>query len=211
MRVQLQAASPVHMSRLLPAFPLVITATQGRTLVWRRGFERVVVPGHPLVIAPFEAIDLCLDGGATQPACCSLELQLQLPGSTAGTSLHHRISRRVFVQPQHAWSAAFIADLLRGSPAQVRRTLFSEGAALTELCRTQRLMRVLFEVLADGAGSAELRRRTGWSPRNDLEAAFYDWFGLSLHAIGRLGTGRAAIATSRAPTFVPHWPEQQLA
>ncbi|MGN5478523.1 AraC family transcriptional regulator [Cupriavidus basilensis] len=196
---------------MLPAFPLVITATQGRTLVWRRGFERVVVPGHPLVIAPFEAIDLCLDGGATQPACCCLELQLQPPGSMAGTSLHHRISRRVFVQPQHAWSAAFIADLLRGSPAQVRRTLFSEGAALTELCRTQRLMRVLFEVLADGAGSAELRRRTGWSPRNDLEAAFYDWFGLPLHAIGRLGRGRAAIATSRAPTFVPHWPEQQLA
>lgn len=210
MRVQLQAASPVHLFRLQPAFPLVITATRGRTLVRRRGFERVVVPGNPLVIASFEAIDMCLDGGPIQPACCSLELQLQ-PGSTAGMSLHHRLSRRVFVEPQHAWSAAFIADLLRGSPAQVRRTLFSEGAALTELCRTQRLMRALFEVLADGAGSAELRRRIGWSPHNDLEAAFYDWFGLSLHAIGRLGTGRAAIATPRAATFVPHWPEQQLA
>ncbi len=209
MRVQLQAASPVHLSRLLPAFPLTITATRRRILVRQRGFERVVTPGHPLVIAPFETFDMCVDGGPTQPAACNLELQLQ-SASTAGMALHHRLSRRVFVQPQQAWSAASIADLLRASPAQVRRTLFSEGAALTELCRTQRLMRVLFEVLADGAGPAQLRQRTGWSPRNDLEAAFYDWFGQSLHAVGRLGTGSAVNATPCAPLFAPLWPERQL-
>lgn len=210
MRVQLQAAVPVHLSRLLPAFPLVITATRGRALMRRRGFERAIVPGQPVVVAPFEAIDLCLDGGALQPSCCTLELRLQA-GGAPGASLHHRLSQRVFVQPQHTWSAAFIADLLRASPSQVRRTLFSEGAALTDLCRTQRLMRALFEALGDGAGAEELKRRTGWPARGDLEAAFYDWFGLSLHMLGRLGAGRAAAATPRAAACVPHWPGQLLA
>ncbi|MFJ1256648.1 AraC family transcriptional regulator [Cupriavidus sp. CuC1] len=212
MRVQLQSGSHVHLSRLVPAFPLLITATQGKTRVRRRGFERVMVPGHRVVVAPFEAIDLYLDGGAAQPAGCSFEIQFQ-PGCVSEPSLHQRLSQRVFVQPQHTWTAAFIADLLHASPAQVRRTLFSEGAALTELCRTQRLMRALFEVLNDGIGAEELKRRIGWSPCSDLEAAFYDWFGLSLRALRRLATGRAtgSVVTGRAAAFLPQWLEQQLA
>ncbi|WP_064737459.1 hypothetical protein [Cupriavidus sp. amp6] len=209
MRIELQPFSHTHVSRLLPAFPLVIAATQGKTLVRRRGFERVVVPGQPLVVAPFETVDLYLDGGAMQPACCSLEMRLR-PGGAPGASLHHRLSQRVFMQPQHTWSAAFIADLLRASPTQVRRTLFSEGAALTELCRTQRLMRALFEVLHDNPGTETLKRRIGWSPGSDLEAAFYDWFGLSLHALARSGARRPP-AAMRAAAFVPQWLEQQLA
>ncbi|BDB27417.1 AraC family transcriptional regulator [Cupriavidus sp. P-10] len=210
MRIELQAFSHMHVSRLLPAFPLVIAAAQGKTLVRRRGFERVVVPGQPLVVAPFETVDLYLDGGAMQPACCSLQMRLR-PGGAPGASLHHRLSRRVFMQPQHTWSAAFIAGLLRASPTQVRRTLFSEGAALTELCRTQRLMRALFEVLHDNPGAEELKRRIGWSPRSDLEAAFYDWFGLSLHALARSGARRPAADATRAAAFVPRWLEQQMA
>lgn len=210
MRVQLQAASHVQLSCLLPAFPLVIAATRGKTLVRRRGFERLVVPGRPVVVPPFEAVDLHLDGGAVQPACCSLEIQLR-PAGAPSVSLHHRLSQRVFVQPQHTWSAASIADLLCASPTQVRRTLFSEGAALTELCRTQRLMRALFEVMHDGVGAEELKRRIGWPPRSDLEAAFYDWVGLSLHTFRRLGSGRTAVHSARTETFVPQWPEQQLA
>lgn len=212
MRVQLQSCTHLHLQRLVPAFPLVVTVTQGKILVRRRGFERVIVPGHSMEIGPFEMIDLYLDGGPAQLACCILEI-LPEPGNAAEPSLHHRLSQRVFIQPQHTWTAAFIADFLRASPTQVRRTLFSEGAALTELCRTQRLMRALFEVLEDGIGAEELKRRIGWLPRSDLEAAFYDWFGLSLHALRRMATGRpaGAVATGRDATFPPRWLDQQIA
>ena len=43
--------------------------------------------------------------------------------------------------------------LLDIPPPQLRRMLFSEGTALTELCRTQRLMRALFETLAGHAAA----------------------------------------------------------
>ncbi|MBP0619422.1 hypothetical protein [Cupriavidus consociatus] len=90
MRIELQAFSPTQVSRLLPAFPLVIAATQGKTLVRRRGFERLAVPGQSLVVAPFETVDLYLDGGALQPARCSLGMRLRPGGTPAGVSAGRR-------------------------------------------------------------------------------------------------------------------------
>jgi AraC-like DNA-binding protein len=189
MRVHLQSYSHVSLSRLLPAFPLTIVATRGRSLMRRRGFDRILVPGQRIIVAPFEAIELHLDGAAMQPSSCTMEIQEHPVGSRA-LPFHHRLSQRVFLHPERAWSADFLADLLNTSPPRIRSMLFSEGAALTDLCRTQRLMRTLFEVLEGKVSARELSGRVGWPPRSDLEPAFYDWFGISLRAARLLARDR---------------------
>ncbi|TDF65663.1 AraC family transcriptional regulator [Cupriavidus sp. L7L] len=190
MRVHLQSPMHISLQRLLLAFPLSVAVTQGRVVVRRRGFDRLLVAGQEMAVAPFEAIDLHLDGSGAQPAACHLELHGVVPAA-AQAALHHRVSKRVFLQPQYAWSAAFIAERLDISAAQVRRTLFAQGTALTDLCRTQRLMRVLFEAMSGHVATADLARFAGWPANSDLDCAFYDRFGLSMDAARRLAPHRA--------------------
>lgn len=190
MRVHLQSHMHVSLQRLLLAFPLTVAVTHGRLVIRRRGYERLLSPGQEAAIAPFEAIDLHLDGSSVQPAACSLEIQGMVPAAVQA-SLHHRICKRVFLQPQYAWSAAFIAERLDMSTAQVRRTLFSQGTALTDLCRTQRLMRVLFEAMAGDVAMSNLGRFAGWPANSDLDSAFYDRFGLTMDAARRLALHRS--------------------
>ncbi|QEZ43078.1 AraC family transcriptional regulator [Cupriavidus oxalaticus] len=190
MRVHLQSPMHISLQRLLLAFPLSVAATQGRVAIRRRGYERVLLPGQEIAVAPFEAVDLHLDGSGAQPALCDLELHGVMPAA-AQAALHHRICKRVFLQPQYAWSAAFIAERLDMSTAQVRRTLFAQGTALTDLCRTQRLMRVLFEAMSGQVATAGLARFAGWPANSDLDCAFYDRFGLSIDAARRLALHRA--------------------
>jgi len=195
MRVQLQTHSHVRLSRLIPAFPLAVAPVRGRALLRRRGFDRILVPGHEVLVDPFESVELHLDGGASQPSTCRLEIH---DGPAArDLCFHQRLSQRVFVQPRHSWNADFIAGLMHTSPPRVRRMLFSEGAALTDVCRTQRLMRALFDVMSDDAAMRDpmcdpmrdLKRRVGWPPCSDLGTYFYDWFGISLDTARRLAPG----------------------
>lgn len=144
MRVRLQSHMHISLHRLLPAFPLSIVGAHGRLVIVRRGYERLLLPGQKITNDPFDAMDLYLDGSNVQPAACTLEIDAMAPAALPA-ALHHRICKRVFLQPHVAWSAAFIAERLDISTAQLRRILFSQGMALTDLCRTQRLMRVLFE------------------------------------------------------------------
>ncbi|WP_316153744.1 AraC family transcriptional regulator [Cupriavidus sp. BIC8F] len=191
MHVHLQSHMHVSLQQLLLAFPLSVSAAHGRLVLRRRGYERLLLPGQQLTIEPFETFALHLDGSSTQPAACTLEIQRMIPAAQQ-ECLHHRICKRVFLQPHYAWNAAFIAERLGMSTAQLRRMLFSQGTALTELCRTQRLMRLLFEVMAGDAGIGEARRRIGWPASSDLDCAFYDRFGLSMEAASRLAVARAA-------------------
>ncbi|MBP0635553.1 AraC family transcriptional regulator [Cupriavidus sp. AcVe19-6a] len=190
MRVHLQSPMHISLQRLLLAFPLSVATTQGRVVVRRRGYERVLLPGQEIAVAAFEAVDMHLDGSGAQPAACHLELHGVMPAA-AQAALHHRICKRVFLQPQYAWSAAFIAERLDMSTAQVRRTLFAQATALTDLCRTQRLMRVLFEIMSGHVATADLARFAGWPANSDLHCAFYDRFGLSMDAARRLALHRA--------------------
>lgn len=190
MRVHLQSHMHIGLHRLLPAFPLSVAATQGRSVIRRRGYERLLLPGQEVAIEPFDAIDLHLDGSGMRPSACLLEIQDMVPAAPHAC-LHHRIGKRVFLQPQYAWSAAFIAERLNLSTAQVRRTLFAQGTALTDLCRTQRLMRVLFGAMAGDIAVSALGRLAGWPATSDLDAAFYDRFGLSIDAARRLASRRA--------------------
>lgn len=185
MRVHLQAPLHTSLQHLLPAFPLTVALVQGRAVVRRRGFERVLAPGQAVTMAPFELVDLHLDGSHAQPACCMVEIRDEAT-SASGESLHRRLTQRVFLEPHRPWSAALIAERLDMTTAQVRRLLFSQGTALTDVCRTQRLMRVLFDAMAGDLDAAEIRRRTGWPAGGDLEAAFHDRFGLTLQAARRL-------------------------
>ncbi|GLC97902.1 hypothetical protein Tamer19_73110 [Cupriavidus sp. TA19] len=175
----------VSLHRLLPAFPLSVTGIQGRQVVKRRGYERLLTPGQEITIEPFDGIDLSLDGTPGQPSACILIIHAA--GTVAvSASLHHRICERVFLQPQYAWSAAFIAERLKISIAQLRRMLFSQGTALTDLCRTQRLMRALFWAMASDIARPDLARLAGWPPNGDLDSAFHDRFGLTIDAARRL-------------------------
>lgn len=185
MHVHLQSSMHASLQQLLLAFPLSVGAGRGRVVVRRRGYERVLLPGQQAIVEPFEAFALRLDGSSAQPAACTLEM-LGLSPAQPSECLHHRIAKRVFLQPQYAWNAAFIAERLGMSAAQLRRALFAQGTALTDLCRTQRLMRLLFDVMAGEAGLADARRRVGWPASGDLDSAFYDRFGVSLEAARRM-------------------------
>jgi AraC-like DNA-binding protein len=191
MHVHLQSHLHVSLHRLLLAFPLSVSATAGRLVIRRRGYERLLLRGQQVTIEPFEAFALHLDGSSAQPAACTLEIQRMMPAAVQ-ECLHHRICKRVFLQPRYLWSAAFIAQRLDISTAQLRRMLFSQGTALTELCRTQRLMRVLFALMAGDAGIGDARRFAGWPATSDLDCAFYDRFGLPMEAARRLAVPRAA-------------------
>ena len=63
MRVHLQSHSHVSLQRLFLAFPLTIAPTQGRSVIRRRGYERLLVPGQEVTIEPFEAMFKAPKGG----------------------------------------------------------------------------------------------------------------------------------------------------
>ncbi len=188
--MHLHLLAPLHISlrRLVPAFTLSVRATQGRTIVCLRGYERLLAPGQSATVPAFEGVALHLLGNSTQAASCLVELYTE-PISALGKSLHHHLSRCVFLEPHHTWNATFVAERFGISPARTRRILFSQGTALTDLCRTQRLMRTLFDILTDEMPLGELKRRGGWPTGYDLEAAFHDRFGLTTQAALRLASG----------------------
>lgn len=184
-RIQLQANWPVSLFRLLPAFPLAIEAIGGTSVIRLRRFNIVLTSGRRFEIEPFELVELHLHGGPSGKASCMMEIE-DMAAWDSTVALHRSIAKNVFLQPRHTWNAEYIADMRRTSTAEVRRTLFSEGAALTEICRTQRLMRMLFEVNSEQVTAESWRSRIGWPSRCDLEASFHDWFGLPWHAVRRL-------------------------
>lgn len=182
MRLTIESASHLRLARLAPAFAMTVTATRGTAVTRRDGFARTLVPGVPCTVAPFQAFDLLMHGSVAQPACCRIEIALvSLATNTlAHASLSRELSRRIFLQPELPWSAAFAAGLLGESPDRLRRTLFAEGAAFGDLCRTQRLMRLLFNAPQVRASLPSLKRGIGWPPGHDLESSLHDRFGITL-------------------------------
>lgn len=199
MRVQIRCRSRVSLRRLVPAFPMQITASRGQHSLTRRGFSRSLWEGQTVCISPFESIDLHLSGGLFSPAACHLELDdgtleaLESRTLIRGSGtlpkvqyLRDLISGTVFHHPQEEWNAHKLASALKTTPSRIRTTLFMQGAAFTQICRTQRLMRALFESIQFNLSVADLKTRVGWTDSRDLEASFYDWFGVSLQTISRL-------------------------
>ncbi|PLP96599.1 AraC family transcriptional regulator [Cupriavidus pauculus] len=217
MRLSIESASHLRLARLVPAFPMTVTATRGTAVMRRNGFARTLVPGLPCIVEPFHGVDLLVTGCAGQPAGCRIEIA---PASDTGDHrlLHRALSRRIFLQPDLPWSADFAAELLGESPRQIRRTLFAEGAAFGDLCRTQRLMRLLFESTHGHRGHASLgslKRRMGWPASHDLESSFYDRFGITLDVLRHVtdggdaspGTGARANPSARlVPPIAHYWP-----
>ncbi|GJG97720.1 hypothetical protein [Cupriavidus pauculus] len=176
-----------------------ITAIRGEQTLARRGFTRPLREGQTIGIPAFESVDLHLTGGIFCPSECILCLAdghgvppIELPAlATGGTSakvqqLRALISGTVFQNPQEAWSANVMATTLQTTPNKIRTALFTQGAAFTQLCRTQRLMRALFDSFLFDLSVADLRQRVGWGDGKDLEASFHDWFGVSLDTVARL-------------------------
>ncbi|WP_198139601.1 AraC family transcriptional regulator [Ralstonia sp. A12] len=208
MHVHLQCDFQVRLHRLLPAFPWVIVPTSGRSVIRRRGFDRVLAPGQQLVVAPFEPIELLLDGKYKQPAACAVEVQSDMPRDLGESALYRAISQRVFLQPQQAWDASYLSRLLDMPALEIRRKLFTQGYALTDIRRTQRLMRALFEVVQRGNRASDLKRCIGWPVHGDLESAFHDRFGLSLLTAERLSGTKALGEIEALPALhrqMPRW------
>lgn len=203
MQVQIRCRTRVSLHRLIPAFPMRITSCRGQHTLTRRGFSRTLREGHTVSIPAFESVDLHLTGGLFSPSACYLELDdaaidvrdprsvIKVVGGTAPKVQYLRelISGTVFHNPQEAWNARVMANALDMTPDRIRTALFKQGAAFTQICRTQRLMRALFESMQCNLSVADLRARVGWSDKRDLEACFYDWFGVSLQTVSRLREG----------------------
>lgn len=213
MHVHLQCDFQVRLHRLLPVFPWVIVSTSGRSVVRRRGFDRVLAPGQQLVVAPFEPIELLLDGKYRQPSACTVEVQSDMSDGVGERALYRAIAQRVFLQPQQAWDASYLSRLLDMPALEIRRKLFTQGYALTDIRRTQRLMRALFEVIQRGNRAGDLKRCVGWPVHGDLESAFHDRFGLSLPTAERLSGKKALGQLEALPALhrqMPRWNDGAL-
>jgi hypothetical protein len=203
MQVQIRSRTRISLHRLIPAFPMRITSSRGQNTLVTRGFSRTLREGQTVSIPAFESLDLQLAGSLFYPSACVLVLDdaridiadsrsgLKWDGGTAPKIeyLRELISGTVFHHPQQEWNARVMASALRTTPDKIRATLFRQGAAFTQLCRTQRLMRALFESIQFNLSVSDLRERVGWSDSRDLESSFYDWFGVSLQAVSRLREG----------------------
>lgn len=197
MQVQIRCRSRVALHRLVPAFPMRITSSCGQQTLLRRGFERALREGQTIYVPAFESIDLHLTGALFCPSVCHLELSGgvgSLPKASDAASnvqyLRELISGTVFHNPERAWNANVMASTLEMTPRKIRNALFKQGAAFTHLCRTQRLMRALFESIQFNLSVADLKTRVGWADSKDLEASFYDWFGVSLQTVSQLRDDR---------------------
>lgn len=199
MRVQIRCRSRVALHRLVPAFPMRITSCHGEHALTRNGFSRTLQTDRAIDIPAFESIDLQLGGSVFSASSCYLELADGNPKEIAlGPShpsaetpswaplLRDMISGTVFHHPQENWNAHTVAHALNTTPERIRTALFTQGMAFTHICRTQRLMRALFESIQFKLSVADLRDRVGWGSKGDLEASFYDWFGVSLQTVARL-------------------------
>lgn len=196
MQVQIRCRSRVSLHRLIPAFPLRITASRGQQILAARGFSRTLREGQTVSIPAFASIDLHLAGSLFSPGACDLVLDdaavdlhtVMKVGATAPKVeyLRELISGTVFHHPQQEWNAQVMASALQTTPDRIRTALFRQGAAFTQICRTQRLMRALFESIQSNLSVADLKARIGWADSRDLEASFYDWFGVSLQTVSRL-------------------------
>ncbi len=198
MQVQIRSRSRVTLHRLIPAFPMRITSQRGQQSITRRGFSRPLREGESVGVAAFESIGLHLTGGVFAPSMCQIELadtpiawlaDPHVPPDSALARIQYLrelISGTIFQNPQQALNAQAVATSLHTTPNRIRSALFMQGAAFTHLCRTQRLMRALFDAFQFNLSVADLTTRVGWADRRDLETSFHDWFGVSLQTISRL-------------------------
>lgn len=180
-----------------------ITPHQGVHRLTRRGFQRTLRGDRTVEVPAFESIDLHFEGSFFAVSTCSVELDSPIAATLSAArsaaqdtalpkarTLRETISGTVFREPQRAWTAQTVAEAMCTTPERIRSALFMEGAAFTQLCRTQRLMRAFFEIMQVERSVSDLKDVVGWGGKEDLEGSFYDWFGVSLHAVSRLREGR---------------------
>ncbi|SDP14973.1 hypothetical protein SAMN04488595_10546 [Ralstonia sp. 25mfcol4.1] len=210
MRLSIESVLHLRVARLAPAFPVTVTATRGTAVLRRDGFDRMLVPRLPCRVEAFQGFDLLMAGSMAQPAGCRIDIAPATDHSDQPL-LHRVLSRRIFLQPDLPWSAGFAAGLLGVSPERIRRALFAEGAAFGDLCRTQRLMRLLFEAPHERAGLPSLKRGVGWPPGQDVESSFHDRFGITLDLLRHVTAAddvlrHAGPPLRAAPPAAHYWP-----
>lgn len=201
MQVKIRSCSRISLRCLVSAFPMRITSYGGHYAMTRRGFHRTLEEGRVVDIPAFEPIDLHVGGSLFSASTCHIELDDRrsavigraIPSDfdtsrQEGHLLRELISATVFHDPQRDWNAELVASVLHTTANSIRRTLFTQGAALTEICRTQRLMRALFESMQVERSVSDLKALVGWV-RSDLEESFYERFGVSLQTVSRLRRG----------------------
>lgn len=193
MHVQLQCRTPLLLQRLIPAFPVTLIALNTGHSIRQRGYRRSLPVGHPVRVPAFEPFDLQLTGDTFSATGCAIELNEEettsLPLSAQEKALPVLVSRLIFREPDTPWNAKSTATSLGMEPERLRALLFARGAALSQLCRTQRLMRALFESAQTEMPVGHLKRRIGWPETGDLETTFYEWFGVSLQTVAQLREG----------------------
>ncbi|MBY4708102.1 hypothetical protein K6V18_23990 [Ralstonia insidiosa] len=196
MHIRFQCRSAVQLQRFVPAFPITITAQQTGHSIRRRGYHWRLAAGRAVSIPELESFDLLLSGDLLQTAGCTIELEDDAAAAAPSAdtlaaiaqtpALPLLLSRLVFLQPEAPWNLHSMGCAVGIKPDRLRQLLFARGAALGQICKTQRLMRALFESMQTNIPVARLKRRIGWAESGDLEATFHDWFGVSLQTVARM-------------------------
>lgn len=193
MHIRFQCRTALQLQRFVPAFPITVTAQEAGHSIRRRGYHWRLAAGRAVCIPELESFDLLLSGDFLQATGCTVELHDcaagaapssdTLPAIAQTQALPLLLSRLVFLQPEAPWNLHSMGCAVDIKPDRLRQLLFARGAALGQICKTQRLMRALFESMQSNMPVARLKRRIGWAEGGDLEASFYDWFGVSLQTV----------------------------
>ncbi|MCO5397840.1 hypothetical protein [Ralstonia soli] len=195
MHIRFQCRSAVQLQRFVPAFPITITAQETGHSIRRRGYQWRLAAGRAVCIPELESFDLLLSGDRLHAAECTVELDECMAGATPSNdalaaiaqtpALPLLLSRLVFLEPESTWNLQSAGGAVGIKPERLRQLLFARGAALGQICKTQRLMRAFFESMQTNLPVAHLKHRIGWAG-GDLEATFHDWFGVSLQTVARM-------------------------
>lgn len=196
MHIRFQCRSVVQLQRFVPAFPVTITAQEAGHSIRRRGYNWRLAAGRAVCIPELEPFDLLLSGDRLQAAECTIELDDCAGGATPSgdalvaiaqtPALPLLLSRLVFQEPEAPWNLHSVGSTVGLKPDRLRQLLFARGAALGQICKTQRLMRAFFESMQANVPVSHLKHRIGWAAGGDLEATFHDWFGVSLQTVARM-------------------------
>jgi AraC-like DNA-binding protein len=106
-----------------------------------------------------------------------------VPVDATAAGIAQRLALEVFERPEAEWNRVQAARALNVDPHELSVKLFREGCALTEIVRTQRLMRAFVEIAAGRESLLSAMDYAGLGSAARLRASFRERFGFSADAL----------------------------
>jgi hypothetical protein len=106
-----------------------------------------------------------------------------VPADATAASIAQRLALEVFERPEAEWNRVQAARAVDVDPHELSGKLFREGYALTEIVRTQRLMRAFVEIGVGRMSALSSMNYAGFGSAARLRASFQERFGFSADAL----------------------------